>query len=135
VAATGVSFIICLIYLIFLPFHLWSLAVLIAVSAFVVILIGRPGDGITAGITTAVVLSVAAVSPHDAWQQPILRFADTVVGTAVGVAAAWLGLYVIHPALAKAPGGRQPASRVEPSPRPARPAAPSPPPGRPTARG
>jgi uncharacterized membrane protein YccC len=37
---------------------------------------------------------VAAVSPHDAWQQPILRFADTVIGVAVGVAAAWAGLRV-----------------------------------------
>ena len=36
---------------------------------------------------------VAAVSPHDAWQQPILRFADTVIG----VAAAWVGLRVIRP--------------------------------------
>jgi uncharacterized membrane protein YccC len=30
------------------------------------------------------------VSPHDAWQQPILRLADTVIGVAVGLAAAWL---------------------------------------------
>jgi uncharacterized membrane protein YccC len=51
----------------------------------------RPGDAITAGITTAVVMVVAAVSPHDAWQQPILRFADTVIG----LAAAWVGLRVI----------------------------------------
>ncbi len=36
------------------------------------------------------------VSPHDAWQQPILRFADTVIGVAVGVAAAWVGLRVIR---------------------------------------
>jgi len=37
-----------------------------------------------------VVLVVAAVSPQHAWQQPILRLADTVIGVAVGVAAAWL---------------------------------------------
>jgi len=36
------------------------------------------------------VLIVAEVSPHDAWQQPILRLADTVIGVAVGLAAAWL---------------------------------------------
>jgi uncharacterized membrane protein YccC len=40
---------------------------------------------------------VAAVSPRHAWQQPILRFADTVIGVAVGIAAAWIGLRVIHP--------------------------------------
>ena len=33
---------------------------------------------------------MAEVSPHDAWQQPILRLADTVIGVAVGLAAAWL---------------------------------------------
>jgi uncharacterized membrane protein YccC len=48
----------------------------------------------TAAITTAVVLVASAVSPQHAWQQPILRLADTVVGVAIGVAAAWLGLRV-----------------------------------------
>jgi multisubunit Na+/H+ antiporter MnhB subunit len=62
---------------------------------------GRPGDAVTAGITTAVVMVVAAVSPQHAWQQPILRFADTVIGVAVGVAAAWLGLSVLRPWLRK----------------------------------
>ena len=107
VAATSVSFVLCLIYLIFLPFHAWALAVLIGASALVATLIGRPGDAITAGITTAVVMVVAAVSPHDAWQQPILRFADTVIGVAVGVGAAWAGLRVIRAItrLARQPGG------------------------------
>jgi hypothetical protein len=39
----------------------------------------RPGDAITAGITTAIVMVVAAASPHDAWQQPILRLAEQFV--------------------------------------------------------
>src|ERR1700677_4202651 len=60
VAATSVSFVLCLIYLIFLPFHAWALAVLIGASALVATLIGRPGDAITAGITTAVVMVAAA---------------------------------------------------------------------------
>ena len=60
----------------------------------VVYLIGRPGDAATAAITTAVVLVASAVSPQHPWQQPILRLADTVIGVAVGVAAAWLGLRV-----------------------------------------
>lgn len=108
VAATSVSFALCLIYLIFLPFHAWALAVLIGLSALVVTLIGRPGDAITAGITTAVVMVAAAVSPHDAWQQPILRLADTIIGVAVGVAAAWVGLRVIAPRtrLAGQPDGK-----------------------------
>jgi len=47
---------------------------------------------VTAGITTTVVMVVAEISPQNAWQQPILRFVDTVVGVAVGVGVAWLAL-------------------------------------------
>jgi uncharacterized membrane protein YgaE (UPF0421/DUF939 family) len=83
-SATFVSFVLCLIYLAFLPFHAWALAVLV----------GRPGDAVTAGITTAVIMVVAAVSPQHAWQQPILRLADTIIGVAVGALAAWTGLQV-----------------------------------------
>ena len=88
-AATFVSFVLCLIYLTFLPFHPWALAVLVGASALAVMLLGRPGDAVTAGITTAVIMVVAAVSPQHAWQQPILRLANTVVGVAVGALAAW----------------------------------------------
>jgi hypothetical protein len=49
-------------------------------------LLGRRDDIVTAGITTVVVMVVAAMSPADAWQQPLLRLADTVVRIAVGVA-------------------------------------------------
>jgi uncharacterized membrane protein YccC len=97
VSATLVSFALCLIYLTFLPFHIWALAVLTGASALVVILIGRPQDAVIAGITTTVVIGVTAISPQHAWQQPILRLADTIVGVAVGVAAAWVGLRVIQP--------------------------------------
>jgi uncharacterized membrane protein YgaE (UPF0421/DUF939 family) len=96
-AATFVSFVYCLVYLAFLPFHTWALAVLVGVSALTATLIGRPGDAITAAITTAVVLLIAAVSPHGAWEQPILRLADTAIGVAVGLASAWLDQRVIRP--------------------------------------
>jgi uncharacterized membrane protein YccC len=68
--------------------------VLVGASALAVMLLGRPGDAVTAGITTAVILVVAAVSPQHAWQQPILRLADTIVGVAVGALAAWASLQV-----------------------------------------
>jgi hypothetical protein len=97
VSATLVSFVLCLIYLAFLPFHVWGLALLTGASALVVTLLGRPGDAITCAITTTVILVVVAVSPAHAWEQPILRFFDTVVGVAVGIGAAWFGLRVIHP--------------------------------------
>jgi Fusaric acid resistance protein-like len=50
VAATLVSFALSLIYLLFLPFHLWALAALIGASALAAALIGRPGEAITTGI-------------------------------------------------------------------------------------
>ena len=82
---------LCLVYLLIFPFHVWGMAALIGIGAIVVTTMGRPDDTITTGITTAVVMVVAALSPHDAWRQPILRLVDTAVGVAVGVAAAFLG--------------------------------------------
>jgi uncharacterized membrane protein YgaE (UPF0421/DUF939 family) len=96
-AATLVSLVLCLAYLAFLPFHPWGLAILAGLSILVTTLIGRPDDAITAAITTTVVLVVAELSPHDAWQQPILRLADTAIGAAVGLAAGWLALHVVGP--------------------------------------
>jgi uncharacterized membrane protein YgaE (UPF0421/DUF939 family) len=96
-AATIVSFAYCLMYLAFLPFHAWGLAVLVGLSALTATVIGRPGDAITAVIATTIVLVAAAVTPQDAWQQPILRLADTIIGIAAGVASAWLDQRVIRP--------------------------------------
>lgn len=90
--ATLLSFGLCLVYLLVFPFRVWGLAVLIAIGAIVLDLIGRPEDVITASITTTVVMVVAAISPQQAWRQPILRLVDTVVGIAVGIAGAWIGL-------------------------------------------
>jgi uncharacterized membrane protein YgaE (UPF0421/DUF939 family) len=104
VAATLISFVYCLLYLAFLPFHGWALPVLIGVSALTATLIGRPGDAMTAAITSAVVLVVCAVSPQDAWLQPILRLADTAIGAAVGVAFAWADLNLVRPRVPGAPG-------------------------------
>jgi hypothetical protein len=39
---------------------------------------------------------VAAMSPADAWQQPLLRLADTMVGIAVGVACKWVGSFLFY---------------------------------------
>ena len=86
--ATLLSFVLCLIYLLIWPFHPLGLVVLIGIGTLILTLLRRPGEIITAGITTAVVMVVAAISPHDAWQQPILRVADTAIGVAVGLGAA-----------------------------------------------
>ena len=88
--ATLVSFFLCFVYLLFFPFHLWGMAALIGIGSIAVTMMGRPDDTITTGITTAVVMVVAAIDPHGAWRQPILRLIDTAVGVAVGVAAGWV---------------------------------------------
>jgi uncharacterized membrane protein YccC len=92
---TLVSVALCLLYLIFFPFHTWTLALLIGLSGFVTILIGRPGDAPAAAITTAVLIGLAQLSPHEVWRQPIIRLADTVVNAAVGLAAAWVSLRLL----------------------------------------
>jgi uncharacterized membrane protein YgaE (UPF0421/DUF939 family) len=84
--ATCVSFALCLLYLLLFPFTPVGMAVLIAIGTMVMALLGRRDDIVTVGITTVVVMVVAAMSPVDAWQQPVLRLADTIVGVAVGVA-------------------------------------------------
>src|SRR5262249_37230378 len=83
--ATCVSFALCLLYLLLLPFHPLGMAALIGVGTVVMMLLGRREDIVTTGITTAVVMVVAAISPQDARQQPLLRLVDTVVGIAAGV--------------------------------------------------
>jgi uncharacterized membrane protein YccC len=93
-AATTLSFALCLVYLLVFPFHTWGLAALIGLGTLLLMLSGRSDDTVTAGITTAVVIVVAALSPHHAWEQPILRLGDTLAGIAVGAGAAWVKLRV-----------------------------------------
>jgi uncharacterized membrane protein YccC len=91
-AATALSFALCFAYLLFFPFHVWGMAVLIGIGAVAMSLLGRPDDIITTGITTAVVMVVAAMSPDYAWKKPLLRMVDTIVGIAVGVIGASISL-------------------------------------------
>jgi len=90
IAATSLSFILCLGYLLLFPFSSWGMTILIAIGAVILVIIGRPGEVITTSITTTVVMVVAGISPQHAWRQPILRLFDTLIGIAVGIAAAWI---------------------------------------------
>jgi uncharacterized membrane protein YccC len=90
--ATSLSFVLCLIYLPLFPFSLTGMVVLIGIGAVTMSLLDRPDEIITTGITTAVVMVVAALSPDPAWKQPILRLIDTIVGVAVGVLGVWITL-------------------------------------------
>ena len=90
IAATSLSFILCLGYLLLFPFSSWGMTILIAIGAVILIIIGRPGEVISTSITTTVVMVVAGISPQHAWRQPILRLVDTLIGIAVGITAAWI---------------------------------------------
>jgi uncharacterized membrane protein YccC len=89
-SATFASFALCFVYLLFLPFHVWGMAGLIAVSAIAPAMIGRADDIMTTSITTAVVMVVAAIGPQGAWREPVLRLVDTAFGVSIGVGAAWI---------------------------------------------
>jgi hypothetical protein len=109
-AATAVSLVLCLAYLLVLPPNVWGMALLIGLGTLIVTLIGRPGDAITTSITTAVVIGIAAVNSQHAWQQPVLRFFDTLIGVGVGVGvgvgldAAWMGCASPAPSTVTGPG-------------------------------
>lgn len=85
ISATSLSFVLCFIYLLFFPFHYWGMAALLGLGTILMPLFGRPDAAVTTNITTTVVMVVAAMSPIHAWQQPILRMIDTVVGTAIAL--------------------------------------------------
>jgi uncharacterized membrane protein YccC len=92
--ATCVSFALCILYLFLFPFQPVGMAALIGVGTVVMMLLGRREDIVTTGITTVVVMVVAGMSPHDAWQQPLLRLLDTVIGIAVGIACIRIGSFL-----------------------------------------
>ena len=90
--ATLVSFVGCLAYLLFFPFHVVGMAALIGIIAIILALVRRSEDIVMAAITTTVVLVIANISPENAWIQPILRLVDTSAGILVGIAASWISL-------------------------------------------
>ena len=87
--ATLLSFVLCMAYLLVLPFSALGMAVLIGLGAVILQVFGHGQEIVTAGITTAVIMIIAGASPNP-WEEPILRLADTLLGIAVGVAAVWL---------------------------------------------
>jgi Fusaric acid resistance protein-like len=90
-AATSLSFILCLGYLLLLPFSSSGMALLIGIGVVILILIKRPGEVITTSITTAVVMVVAESAHSMHGVSPILRLFDTLIGISVGTAAVWIG--------------------------------------------
>ena len=92
--ATCFSFALCLVYLLLFPANPLGMAILIAIGALLATLANRRDEIGLLAITTAVVLVVAAENPQTAWQQPLLRLADTVAGVTVGIACKWIASFV-----------------------------------------
>jgi uncharacterized membrane protein YgaE (UPF0421/DUF939 family) len=83
--ATCVSFVLCQIYFLIFPFEAVGMAALLGIGTLILMILGWREDIVTTGITTVVVMVVAAMDPLHAWLQPPLRLLDTVVGIAVGI--------------------------------------------------
>jgi uncharacterized membrane protein YccC len=94
VIATVVSFALCFAYLLLFPFTPIGLLAVLAGGTLIMMALGRREEIGLAGVTTAVVMLVAAVDVQDAWQQPLLRLMDTLIGIAVGVACKWIASFV-----------------------------------------
>jgi uncharacterized membrane protein YgaE (UPF0421/DUF939 family) len=83
--ATCVSYALCQIYFLIFPFKAVGMVALIGIGTLILMILRWREDIVTTGITTVVVMVVAAIDPGKAWLQPPLRLLDTVVGMAVGV--------------------------------------------------
>jgi hypothetical protein len=77
VASTAVSFVLCLLYLLLFPFHLWGLAVLIGIGAVTMSMMGRPDAPLPPGSrrwsswsSPPSVRGRPGCNPHCAWSIP-----------------------------------------------------------------
>jgi uncharacterized membrane protein YccC len=102
-AATFVSFALCFAYLWFFRASPAGIAIVLAAGTLVMFLLNRPGEIITTAITTIVVMAVAILSPADAWTQPLLRLADTVVGIVVGLLFNWGASFAFRTIVSNSP--------------------------------
>jgi uncharacterized membrane protein YgaE (UPF0421/DUF939 family) len=93
--ATCVSFVLCFFYIALFSVNAAGIGLVIGLGSIVMMALRRPDDIVTTGITTAVVLVVAALDPKHALEQPPLRLLDTIVGIAVGVLLKWAASYAM----------------------------------------
>jgi uncharacterized membrane protein YccC len=80
------------------PANVVGMAILLAVGTLLMLRLDRRDDAITTAVTTIVVMVVALKNPADAWEQPLLRLFDTVVGVAIGVAGKWIASFSFYKA-------------------------------------
>lgn len=91
--ATGVSFALCLLYLWFLPFTIAGMAALVGLGTLAMMVRSTRRYRHNWN-NNGHVMVVAAITPQDAWHQPLLRLVDTVVGVGIGVACKWAASFL-----------------------------------------
>jgi hypothetical protein len=101
-----VSFALCLVYLLLFSFSGVRFAALIGMGTIIIMLLGCREYIVTTAITTAVIMVVAAMSPANAWQQPLLRLVDTVLGVGIGVAGKWAASLLHFKMVGKGPANK-----------------------------
>lgn len=97
ILATVLSTMLCSLYFLLFPFSPIGLAVLVAASYLIANAVSRPEDAMTAGITITVVMVVGALNPDKAWLEPLLRLVDTLIGSAVAIAATFVSRLLWSP--------------------------------------
>jgi uncharacterized membrane protein YccC len=73
-----------------------GLAILLAVGTLLMLQLDRREDIVTTAVTTIVVMVIAVQNPVHAWEQPLLRLFDTVVGVAIGVGGKWIASFAFY---------------------------------------
>jgi uncharacterized membrane protein YccC len=94
--ATCVSFALCQLYLWIFPFTAVGMAALLGIGTLIMMKLGWRDNIVTTGITTVVVMVVAAMDTRAAWLQPSLRLLDTVVGIAIGIGFKWAASFMFY---------------------------------------
>jgi len=83
------------LYLIFFPFSIVGMGILIGIVVFTCVLLGMPGYLRLAALTAGIVLVVSAQNPDiPPFVNAAHRFLEVIIGSSVAIAAAWVWQYV-----------------------------------------
>lgn len=85
------------VYLLFFPFSIAGMGVLIGIVVLTCILLGMPGYLRLAALTAGIVLVISAQNPEiPPFVNAAHRFLEVIVGSSVAIAAAWIWQYMFR---------------------------------------
>lgn len=95
ILGTFIGAIVAYIYLTLFPFTLWGLVVCTFILSILCILLNIPDNGKIATITLIWVLILSLRNTDlPPWENGLLRFIESSVGSAIGITLAWLVQYL-----------------------------------------